>query len=79
MELGGALSTTNPSLSLSGGDSRWSALIRQSFPLVLSWGGADDASCSGTEDSAGSQEALEAHSLGSLFRLFVWQGRGFCG
>jgi hypothetical protein len=39
VELGGALSTTNPSLSFSGGDSRWSALFHQSFPLVLSTGG----------------------------------------
>jgi hypothetical protein len=77
--LGGALSTTNSSLSLSGGDSRWSALVHQSFPLVLSMGGADDASFSGTEDSAGSQEAREAHSLGSLFGLFAWTGRGSCG
>jgi hypothetical protein len=38
-----------------------------------------DASCSDTEDSASSQEALEAHSLGSLDGLFAWQGRGLCG
>jgi hypothetical protein len=73
VELGGALSKPNPSLSLSGGYSRWSALVHQSFPLVLSTGGGDDAYCSGTDDSAGSQEAREDHSLGSLFGLFAWQ------
>jgi hypothetical protein len=34
VELGGALLTTSPSLSMGGGG-RWSALVHQSFPLVL--------------------------------------------
>jgi hypothetical protein len=37
-------------------------------------GGAADASPSGTEDGTCSQEAREAHSLGSLVGLFTWQG-----